>query len=333
MEPTKTDILKVPGAELYYEVRGSGPVLLLICGGIYDAAGYTGLAERLAGRYTVVTYDRRGNSRSPLAGAPERQSIEVHGDDAYRVLTAVGVTADEPAYVFGNSSGAVIGLELAARHPEQVRALVAHEPPVLGLLPDRDHWHAVIQEVEDTFLKEGAGPAMQVFATGMGMGGDGQGDGGEPTQGDGGEPAQGDAAAQAPQRDGAAQASRGNGASQDDAAAQAPQDAAAQAPQEEPDPEMMGMMARMERNMQFFIGYEVPPFIGYAPDIAALQASSARVVLAVGGASAGEPPYRASFAVAEQLGTRPVVFPGDHGGFGAQSEEFAAKLHEVISNP
>ncbi|MDP9864795.1 MULTISPECIES: alpha/beta fold hydrolase [Streptosporangium] len=318
MEPTKTDILKVPGAELYYEVCGSGPVLLLICGGIYDAAGYAGLAERLAGRYTVVTYDRRGNSRSPLAGAPERQSIEVHGDDAHRVLTAVGVTADEPAYVFGNSSGAVIGLELAARHPEQVRALVAHEPPVLGLLPDRDHWHAVIQEVEDTFLKEGAGPAMQVFATGMGMGGEpAQGDGGEPAQGDGSEPARGDAAAQAPQGD----------------AAQASREEPALETAEGPDPEMMGMMARMERNMQFFIGYEVPPFIGYAPDIAALQASSARVVLAVGGASAGEPPYRASFAVAERLGTLPVVFPGDHGGFGAQPEEFAAKLHEVISNP
>src|SRR5712692_9919310 len=64
----KTDSLKVPGANLYYEVRGSGPVLLLVCGGIYDAAGYAGLAGPLADRYTVVTYDRRGNSRSPWTG-------------------------------------------------------------------------------------------------------------------------------------------------------------------------------------------------------------------------------------------------------------------------
>jgi pimeloyl-ACP methyl ester carboxylesterase len=154
MNPIKTRTLKVPGANLYYEIRGSGPVLLLICGGVYDAAGYAGLAQQLADRYTVVTYDRRGNSRSPLDGPQEHQSIEVHGDDAHRVLAAVGVTAGEPARVFGNSSGAMIGLELAARHPEQVRTVVAHEPPIFELLPDRDHWRAVMRDVEDTFARE-----------------------------------------------------------------------------------------------------------------------------------------------------------------------------------
>ena len=68
----KTDILDVPGATLHYEVRGGGPVLLLVCGGIYDAQGYADLADALADRYTVVTYDRRGNSRSPLTGPPRR---------------------------------------------------------------------------------------------------------------------------------------------------------------------------------------------------------------------------------------------------------------------
>jgi pimeloyl-ACP methyl ester carboxylesterase len=168
---TTTNTLKVPGATLYYEVRGAGPVLLLICGGIYDAAGYAGLANQLADRYTVVTYDRRGNSRSPLDGPPERQSIEVHGDDAHRILTAVGVTGNESADVFGNSSGAVIGLELAARHPEQVRTLVAHEPPVFGLLPDSDHWRSVIRQVEDAYRTGGPGAAMEAFSTGMEMGG------------------------------------------------------------------------------------------------------------------------------------------------------------------
>ncbi|MEU0486292.1 hypothetical protein ABZ260_44925, partial [Streptosporangium sp. NPDC006013] len=74
----KTDVLKVPGATLHYEVRGTGPVLLLICGGVYDAAGYAALAGQLADRYTVVSYDRRGNSRSPLDGPPEQQSIDAH---------------------------------------------------------------------------------------------------------------------------------------------------------------------------------------------------------------------------------------------------------------
>jgi pimeloyl-ACP methyl ester carboxylesterase len=72
MTDSRTHTLTVPGARLHYEVRGRGPVLLMICGGIYDAAGYAALADRLADAYTVVTYDRRGNSRSPL---PRRAAL------------------------------------------------------------------------------------------------------------------------------------------------------------------------------------------------------------------------------------------------------------------
>ncbi|MFF5244332.1 alpha/beta fold hydrolase [Streptosporangium sp. NPDC000095] len=283
MQPVKTNTLKVPGATLHYEIRGSGPTLLLICGGVYDAAGYAGLAQRLADRYTVVTYDRRGNSRSPLDGPPESQSIETHADDAHRLLVEVGVTADEPAYVFGNSSGAIIGLELATRHPEQVRTLVSHEPPLFELLPDRDRWRDVIRDVEEAFAKEGTGAAMQAFATGF------------------------------------------------DRTGREHEEAATQGEQEEPTPEAAETMARMEKNMEFFIGYEVPPFVRYVPDADALRASSARVVMVAGEASEGQPPYRASFVVAEQIGGTHVMFPGDHGAFGSLHEEFAAKLDEVLS--
>ncbi|GAA2145698.1 alpha/beta fold hydrolase [Actinomadura napierensis] len=177
---TTTRTLDVPGASLHYEVRGSGPVLLLICGGIYDAAGYAGLAALLADRYTVVTYDRRGNSRSPLAGPPELQDVAVHADDASRLLAEV---AGAPAFVFGNSSGAQIALELAVRHPDQVRAVVAHEPPLLGLLPDADHWESVISDVEQAYRDGGAGPAMGVFGAAMGMsGGDDSADAAEPAE-------------------------------------------------------------------------------------------------------------------------------------------------------
>ncbi|MET8157489.1 alpha/beta fold hydrolase [Sphaerisporangium sp. NPDC005289] len=317
----RTNTLKAPGATLYYEVRGEGPVLLLICGGVYDAAGYAGLAGRLAERYTVVTYDRRGNGRSPLDGAPEHQSVEVHGDDAGRVLTAVGVTAERPAHVFGNSSGAEIGLELATRHPELVRTLVAHEPPVFDLLPDRDHWRAVVDQVEKVFTEEGVEAAGQALSSAMSMGG------GEPSEENGADGANGANGAQRGDgggADGPEGASGGQAAGEGDAAA-------THGPEGGMDAGMAEMMERMGRNFAFFIGYEVPGFSRYAVDVAALRASGVRVVPAVGEASQGEPPYRATIALAEILGTEPVAFPGDHGGFGSQHVAFATRLDQVLS--
>ena len=79
---TRSEILKVPGARLYYEVQGSGPVLLMIPGGPTDAGIFAGLAGFLANRFMVVSYDPRGNSRSNLDGPPEYQQMDVHGDDA-----------------------------------------------------------------------------------------------------------------------------------------------------------------------------------------------------------------------------------------------------------
>src|SRR5512132_852722 len=115
--------LKVPGATLYYEVRGSGPVLLCITGGPTDAGMFRDLAGRLADRYTVVSYDQRGHSRSELDGEPEDIPVGAHADDAAAILAAVG---NGPAYVYGSSGGGTIGLELVARHPALVRTFVAH---------------------------------------------------------------------------------------------------------------------------------------------------------------------------------------------------------------
>src|SRR2546425_9181868 len=118
INPARVDTLKVPGARLYYEVRGSGPVLLMIPGGPADAGMFAGIAPILADRYTVVTYDPRGNSRSSFDGPPEDWQAEDHADDASRLLSAVGT---RPAYVFGSSGGAPVGLALVAPPPQQVR--------------------------------------------------------------------------------------------------------------------------------------------------------------------------------------------------------------------
>ena len=163
----KTDTLQVPGAELYYEVRGSGPVLLMIPGGPMDAAGFAPLAERLADEYTVVTYDCRGNSRSPLQGSRDDLTVGVFADDAHRLLEAV---SPEPADVLGSSGGATYGLDLVARYPGQVRTLVAHEPPVSELLPDAAKWHALNEEIGQTYRSDGTFAALQKFAVGVGFG-------------------------------------------------------------------------------------------------------------------------------------------------------------------
>lgn len=157
----ETRWLEVPGATLYTEVRGAGPVLLCITGGPTDAGMYSDLASRLSDRYTVVAYDQRGHSRSALQGGLEDLPPSVHADDAAAILTAA--SGDEPAFVYGNSGGATIGLDLVARHGRQVRALIAHEPPLLEILPDADRWRAAAADVHDTYVREGAFPAMGRF--------------------------------------------------------------------------------------------------------------------------------------------------------------------------
>ena len=120
MNVTKVDTLRVPGASLYYEVRGSGPVLLMIGAGAADAASFNGIATYLADQYTVLSYDRRGYSRSSLDDPEEEQRIEMHSDDAHRLLAQL---CTEPAYVFG--SGVSQPSCWLCESPESIRRAVA----------------------------------------------------------------------------------------------------------------------------------------------------------------------------------------------------------------
>ncbi len=128
-EPARTGTVKAPGARLHYRVRGSGPCLMMLCGGAVGADGFNSVVPYLAAGYTVVTYDRRGLSRSPLddPGKDPAITIATHSEDVHRILASLGAT---PAMVFGSSIGALIGLDLLIRHPGDVRLLVAHEPPI-----------------------------------------------------------------------------------------------------------------------------------------------------------------------------------------------------------
>jgi pimeloyl-ACP methyl ester carboxylesterase len=169
MRTTETGTLRVPGAALYYKKTGTGPLLLILQGGDGDAEGSNGIADHLADHYTVLTYDRRGLSRSRSDGAAEGSiRLETHTDDAHSLLAAL---TSDPTLVFGVSLGALLGLDLASRFSEQVRTLVSFEPPATQLLPDserasakRDH-----EEVEASFHREGITAAMKKFVAMAGL--------------------------------------------------------------------------------------------------------------------------------------------------------------------
>jgi pimeloyl-ACP methyl ester carboxylesterase len=138
-----THTLDVPGARLYYERRGTGPPLLLI-GSPMDSTGFAGFAGALAGRYTVVTYDPRGSGSSSRQDTGQGATPKQQAGDVHRLLATLG---GQPTDVFGSSGGAVAGLAPVTAHPGQVRALVAHEPPLIELLPDRAQLRAEVQDI------------------------------------------------------------------------------------------------------------------------------------------------------------------------------------------
>ncbi|MBO3741368.1 alpha/beta fold hydrolase [Actinoplanes flavus] len=165
IDEPRTGSLPVPGARLYYEVRGTGPVLVLN-GVPMGAGGFAELAPLLAEHYTVVSYDPRGTFRSGVDDPARATPPELLADDLHRLLTALG---DGPAHLFGSSGGAVTGLALVARHPGQVITFVAHEPPLPELLPDRDEVRAAIDEVCDTYVSAGREAALKRYAAVTGI--------------------------------------------------------------------------------------------------------------------------------------------------------------------
>ncbi len=151
----------VNDVDLYYEVRGSGPSVLFISGATGDAGHFERVADLLADEFTVVTYDRRSNSRSPRPAGWDTTSTEEQADDAAGLLEALGLA---PVAVFGTSGGAIIGLNLVIRHPEAVRGAILHEPPMMSALARPQEVMGAIQEiVEGGMAKGGPRAAVEAF--------------------------------------------------------------------------------------------------------------------------------------------------------------------------
>ncbi|GCD38244.1 hydrolase [Streptomyces chrestomyceticus JCM 4735] len=165
MNGPTTGSLRVNGANLHYEVRGQGPLLLLIPGGAGGAASLDGIADGLAATYTVAAYDPRGMSRSVLDDPEAEQHVAEHADDAFRMLELL--SPDEPARILGISSGAITALHLLTTRPERLTRVVAHEPPVVEVLPDAAEHRALVARVQETFRTQGLMPAMAEFAVGL----------------------------------------------------------------------------------------------------------------------------------------------------------------------
>jgi pimeloyl-ACP methyl ester carboxylesterase len=282
-ETTRT--LDVPGATLTYDVRGGGsddaPPLFTI-GSPMGAGGFGSLASHFADR-TVMTYDPRGVDRSTKPDPTSQSTPDEHADDLHRIIQEVGGPVD----LFASSGGAVNALALVAQHPDDVRTLVAHEPPLASILPDREAALAVCRAVGETYQRSGFGAGMAHFIALVSH----------------------------------------KGPMTDDFARQPG-----------PDPQMFGMPAEDD-------GSRTDPLLGqnmitcshYEPDFNALRAASTRIVIGAGIASEGEMANRGGHAVAERLGTEPVIFPSDHGGFlggeygqTGDPDAFAAKLRQVL---
>jgi len=151
------------GAEIRIDYEGEGPLLLLIPGAGGAGQRYAGVSEILKDEYTVVCYDRRCNARSTGDRSLDGD-IAQQARDAVAVIKAMNA---KQALVFGSSSGANIALKMAEDAPQYIAGLVAHEPPVLWVLPDAQEWFIFGDEAEAIFRARGFGPALGKFASAL----------------------------------------------------------------------------------------------------------------------------------------------------------------------
>ncbi len=159
-----THHVQTPDVTLAYDVHGPLPTTdgrppLFMVGAPMCAEGFTTLAS-LFGDRTVVTYDVRGLGRSERTDGSLVQSPEQNAADHHAVITDLGVG---PVEMFASSGGAVSALALVTAHPEDVSVVVAHEPPLLSVLPDADAAFAAERAVQAAYRERGQGAGMAAF--------------------------------------------------------------------------------------------------------------------------------------------------------------------------
>jgi pimeloyl-ACP methyl ester carboxylesterase len=159
-----THVLETPDVDLVYDVRGPLPTAdsrppLFMIGQPMDASGFATLASHFPDR-TVVTYDPRGLGRSTRKDGRVDNSPTVQAEDVHAVIEAIG---GGPVDMFASSGGAVTALALVTAHPGDIATLVAHEPPIIPLLPDADAAARARAGFRDVYEAKGSGAGMAAF--------------------------------------------------------------------------------------------------------------------------------------------------------------------------
>ena len=284
----ETRTLSLPDAEIVHDVHGPlppavGGEVLLVIGQPMTADGFADLVAELPDR-TVVAYDPRGLGRSTRSDGSALNDPRLQAEDLHALIVALGA----PVQMFASSGGAVAALALLAAHPEDISRVVAHEPPVLAVLPDAELAARANDAVGRAYHERGWGAGLAAFlAMSMWQG--------EFTEKFLAQPL--------------------------------------------PDPAQFGLPDQDDGTREDpLLSGASAPVTAYEPDLEALRAAGDRLVLAVGEQTGEAVTARTTRALAEALGTAPVVFPGDHGGFAVGDPShpgdpaaFATRLREVLA--
>jgi len=285
----KTHTLKTAEADIVYDVEGPLPTAdgrppLFMIGQPMDASGFRTLASYFPDR-TVITYDPRGLGRSTRKDGRVDSVPTVQAEDVHAVIGALDVG---PVEMFASSGGAVTALALVATYPNDVTLLVAHEPPLVPVLPDAEAAERAAAQFRNAYAAKGWGSGMAAFIA----------------------------------------MTSWQGAFTEE-----------YFERPAPDPAQFGMPTEDDGARDDpLLSDRSSPVSSYRPDFDALAATPTRIVIALGGESAGTFTGRTSVATAERLGQQATVFPSHHGGFvggdsgyAGQPEAFARKLRAVIT--
>jgi pimeloyl-ACP methyl ester carboxylesterase len=285
---TMTHVLETAEVDIAYDVRGPLPTAdgrppLFMIGQPMEASGFATLASFFPD-LTVVTYDPRGLGRSTRKDGRVDNAPTVQAGDVHAVIEALGAG---PVEMFASSGGAVTALALVAAYPSDVATLVAHEPPLIPVLPDAAAAERARAGFRDAYQAGGSGAGMAAFIA----------------------------------------MTSWQGEFTDEYFAQPA-----------PDPAQFGMSAEDDGSRDDpLLSDRSWAISSYRPDVGALAAAPARIVIAVGEESLGTFTGRAAVATADLLGQQATVFPSHHGGFlggefgyAGQPEAFARKLRDVL---